>query len=64
MGDNNGFSYGDGPIFLSFFFPSLDGWKEIRWKRFEQRSHSAVINTFEGKIVAIVTHAGSVARNN
>lgn len=28
MGDNNGFSYGDGPIFLSFFSPpSMDGKK-------------------------------------
>lgn len=60
MGDNNGFSYGQ--FFSRFFSP--DGWKEIGWKRFEQRSHSAVINTFEWKTVVIVTHAGSVVRNN
>lgn len=52
MGDNNGFSYGQ--FFSRFFSP--DEWKEIGWKRFEQRSHSAVINTFEWKTVVIVTH--------
>lgn len=64
MGDNNDFSYGDGPIFLPLFFPPMDG------KKFGGNDSSndlipRLLIRSSGRCVVIVTHVGgTIARNN